>query len=145
MNNFLAELYSANLIVGKTLIAAKPLIAYNLPIDKDPNKKELFKISPGGTVGIVESYLNPKANRNNIWWQFKKIENGKPTFFYVEHKIGNFNKEALIKQGTKTVEQEQPKEEEEIGAKIERYLKYAGFAAIGLFALNIVLKNYIKK
>ena len=138
--NFLAELFSANQIIGKTLIAKRPLIAYSLPLDKDVNKKELFKIPTGGTVGIVDTYFSPKNNRSSLWWGFKQGNN----FYYVEHAKGNFDITALKKQGTPTTEEEQPKKEEPIEDKIEKYIKYAGIAAIGLIGLNIILKNYIK-
>jgi|LakMenEpi03Aug12_release.lakeMendotaPanAssembly.Ray.scaffolds.fasta_scaffold198272_4 hypothetical protein len=99
-------LYSVNDIIGKTLIAKKLLNAYNLPYDNDPNKKLLFQISPGSSVGVVDTYFNPKENRKNTWWGFYTNVSGKKNFYYVEHKVGNFDVSALQQQGVPTVEQQ---------------------------------------
>jgi hypothetical protein len=143
----LSELYSANNIVGKTLIAKKTLNAYSLPLDNDPNRKLLFTISPGSVVGVVDTFFNPKENRKNLWWGFYTNVSGSKKFYYVEHLPGNFDLTALIKQGVPTTEQETEKNktwEEQLADLLKKggtFLKYAAIFGAGAIILNIILKN----
>jgi len=142
-----SELFSAEKIIGKTLIAKKTLSAYSLPRDNDPNKKLLFTISPKSVVGVVDTYFSPQENRKNLWWGFYSNVGGSKKFYYVEHLPGNFDISALTKQGVPTTEEETEKNKtweqklDDILKKSGTFFKYAAIFGAGAIILNILLKN----
>jgi hypothetical protein len=139
----IGELYSVNKIIGKTLIAKKTLNAFSLPLDNDPNKKLLFTIKPYNTVGVVDSYFMPTENRNNLWWGFRTNLGGKIVNYYVEHAKGNFDLDALNKQGVPTVEDEIEKETsifDKANKLLSNVFKYSLIIG-GLFILYKLIDN----
>ena len=139
----IGELFSANLIIGKTLIAKKTLNAYSLPLDNDPNKKLLFTIKPYNTVGVVDTYFKPTTNRNSLWWGFRSNIGGKIVNYYVEHGKGNFDLEALNKQGVPNVEDEIEKETsifEKANKLLNTVFKYSLIIG-GVFILYKLIDN----
>lgn len=145
------DFYNVNDLIGKSLIAKKNIDIYNLPLDKDPNKKKLWSVKPGEFVGVIDTYFNPKENRKSTWWGFFKIENGKKKFYYAEHGIGLYNVKALHDQGVLTIEEKIELEKEKnktfndyINEFIKNggtFLKYAAIFGAGAIILNIILKN----
>ena len=127
----MASTYSADEIVGKTLIANKKINLYRLPND---SAKPIFSVDAGSTVGVVFSYLKPSStqNRSSVYWVFNDA-NGKQ--FYARHKAGDYDVKALKDQGALTTKE---KTEEEKGASIETYIKKYGIPlAIGVGVLYL--------
>jgi hypothetical protein len=139
----IGELYSANLIIGKTLIAKKTLNAFSLPLDNDPNKKLLFTIKPNNTVGVVDTYFKPAPNRNSLWWGFVSNIGGKKTYYYVEHAKDNFSLDALKSQNVPTVDQEIEKDttwDEKLSKLLKTTFNYALIIG-GVFILYKLIDN----
>lgn len=76
--------YSADDIVGRTLVAAKRVKVKQSPFDNAPT---IRRVSPGATVGTVYSYLEPAPGRTGIYWMFS----GSDGAFYVQHEPGLFD------------------------------------------------------
>jgi len=93
--------YSASQIVGKSLIATQSVIVKRQPYDNAP---KVYTVLRGQTVGVVNSFLNPKEGRKNLYWSFMD-SNKRP--YYVAHKAGLFSLTALNEQGVLTVKEEQ--------------------------------------
>ena len=135
--------YSADQIIGKTLVARRNVELKRLPTDTAP---AVYTVKPGQTVGVVYSYLLPKVGRSTLYWQFVDA-NG--NYFYAAHKEGIFDIDIIKEQGGKTAEEKRKEEEEkkkleEMGPFLYYLQKWGGKIAIGvglLVALNIVLKN----
>ena len=129
--------FNASDIIGKTLYAKKTLVVKNLPSDNAPS---LYSVSSGQMVGIVDSYIEPKAGRNsNLYWKLTG-----PTPKYIEHKEGNFSDKAITTQGGVSLEQQKINEEkanETFGQKIERYGIWIG---VSLMAF-ILFRDQLKK
>lgn len=92
-------MYSANDIIGKTLYAAKDIEVKSGAFD---NSEVIQVIQKGTMIGIVYSYLLPTSGRSSLYWMFQ------PTYgapFYVEHKKGRFDLEALEDQGVMSLEE----------------------------------------
>lgn len=122
-------------IIGKTLYAAKSVPIKRRPEDALPAIKT---IPPGGTVGIVDSYILPKTGRNvNMYWMIKEGN----SFVYAEHIADRFNFQKLGPQGVKSLEEIQEEEaaaNETLTDKIFRLVTYAG---AGLFLLFLLKNN----
>jgi hypothetical protein len=139
----MAATYSADQIIGKTLVARRNVELKRLPSDTAP---VTYTVKPGQTVGVVYSYLLPKAGRSTLYWQFIDA-NG--NYFYAPHKEGIYDIDIIKTQGGKTTEEKRKEEEEkkkleEMGPFLYYLQKWGGKIAIGaglLVALNIVLKN----
>ena len=139
----MATTYSADQIIGKTLAARKNVELKRLPTDTAPT---VYTVKPGQSVGVVYSYLLPKAGRSTLYWQFVDANNN---YFYAAHKEGIYDIDIIKTQGGKTTEEkrkeeEEKKEKEEMGPFAYYLQKWGGKIAIGagiLLALNIYLKN----
>ena len=91
--------FNAADIIGKTLIAKKQTNILRLP---SSNAISVYEANAGETIGVVNSYLLPNNQRNNIFWMFED-SNGKP--YYVEHQQNQFDVKTLQSQGVLTLEE----------------------------------------
>jgi hypothetical protein len=92
--------YSADALIGKTLIAAKPVPIKRLPMDSAP---VVFTVAVGQPVGIVSSYVNPTEGRSRLYWMFRDKDG---RYYYSEHVQGLYSLSALTDQGVLTTKQE---------------------------------------
>jgi hypothetical protein len=128
--------FNAADIIGKTLVAKSNVPLYRFA---DDDAAVVYNVSPGQSVGKVESYLLPAANRNNLYWQFKD-QNGK--FYYAEHKQGIFDVRELAAQGALTLQEQQAAAVEAsltTGDKIFRLIKNALLIGAGVYLLKGVI------
>lgn len=93
-------LYSAEQIVGRTLIAKVQIPIKRNPLDTAPS---VFTVNPGQAVGTVYSWLNVAPGRSSLYWAFYD-EFKRP--YYAAHKPGYYDISSLQQQGTLTVKQE---------------------------------------
>lgn len=131
-------LYSADQIVGKTLIAAQGVEIKRAAFDDSPT---VYNVSPAQSVGVVESYLLPTPGRALLYWQFKD-KNGR--YYYASHKAGRYSLTALQAQGTPTVVQEveaAKKANETTADKIQKTITLVALIA----ATAYIVKNVIAK
>jgi len=94
--------YSADQIVGRTLIAKVNVTAYDEPED---GSNVVNSFNPGQTVGVVTSWedANAALGISVLNWQFMDA-NGTP--YYVPHYVGEFDIQALADQGALTAGQQ---------------------------------------
>jgi len=104
-------LYSADQIVGKSLIAKVPIPIKRQPLDSAPT---VFTAQPGQTVGTVYSWINVGEGRSTLYWNFQD-SNGRD--YYTPHKPGYYDISSLSDQGALTV-----KEQQEAAAKANETL-----------------------
>ena len=95
-------IFSAEKIVGKTLIAKSQVNVYSLPNDNKQYKIAVVK--KGAYVGTVYSWVQKPSG---LYWQFQSGS----SFYYVKHFTGAFDIDKLKKQGTLTVEEQTASEE----------------------------------
>ena len=130
--------FNAADIIGKTLIAKSQVPLYRLPND---GAEVIYNVSPGQSLGIVESFLLPGTNRTNLYWQFKDQNN---KFYYSEHKQGIYDVKELANQGALTLEQQQAAAIEaslSTGDKIFRLIKNALLIGAGVYLVNTIIKK----
>lgn len=130
--------YSADQIIGKTLIAKKPIKLKRIASD---TATVIYTVDPGQSVGKVESYLLPSANRSSLYWQFMDENN---RAYYAEHAIGNFDVKSIAEQGALTVvEQAEAAAEENLttGDKIFRLVKNLALIGAGAYLLNTIINK----
>lgn len=133
----MAETYSAAEIIGKNLVAKKPVEIRRLP---DINSPVVYTAQPGENIGVVFSYISAK-NNNPLFWQFHDKYN---RFYYVEHSPGKFSEKVVRDQGAITTkEQEEQKQEENKSTfeKISDTVKTFG----AFFILAVLANNLTKK
>jgi len=134
--------FNAADIIGKTLIAKKTTNILRLPTD---NAIAVYKANAGETIGVVNSYLLPNNQRNNIFWMFED-SNGKP--YYVEHQQNQFDVKTLQSQGVLTLEEKKEQEDaanETIGNKVFRYVKNGFLIAASAYVLKAIIDSQQKK
>jgi hypothetical protein len=130
--------FNAADIIGKTLIAKSQVPLYRLPND---NAEIVYTVSPGQSLGIVESFLLPGPDRTNLYWQFKDQNN---KFYYSEHKQGIYDVKELANQGALTLEQQQAAAIEAnltTGDKIFRLIKNTLLIGAGVYLVNTIIKK----
>jgi hypothetical protein len=130
--------FNAADIIGKTLVAKSQVPLYRLPND---NAAIVYTVSPGQSLGIVQSFLLPGANRTNLYWQFKDQNNN---FYYSEHKQGIYDVKELSDQGALTLQQQQAAATEaslSTGDKIFRLIKNALLIGAGVYLVNTIIKK----
>jgi len=126
-------------LIGKTLYAVKPIPLKKLP---DPNTPTIYTVSPGKIVGVIDSFILPKAGRNqNLFWQFKDQNNG---LYYAEQVQGNFSTSALSTQGVLSLEEKKVIAEEENESWFEKIKGVGLWLGIGTGAF-ILLRDQLKK
>ena len=105
-------LYSADQIVGKTLYAKKSVQLKRIAADSAP---VVYTVPPGGTVGVVQAYLDVKAGvRSAVYWEFYDA-NGRS--FFAKHDSNAFDKDKLLAQGVLNDKELIDKEKEEAEAE----------------------------
>lgn len=97
--------FSAAQIVDKTLTAKRTVYVYR---DATDVAKSYGKVDPGNPVGVVLSWLDPKAGRSKLWWVFRDGSGG---YYYTPHDNGIFDVADLKAQGAITVTDQREKEE----------------------------------
>jgi hypothetical protein len=130
--------FNAADIIGKTLVAKTQVPLLRLPNDDAPT---VYTVSPGQSLGVVQSYLLPGANRNNLYWQFKDQNN---KFYYSEHKQGIYDIDELSNQGALTLQQQQAAATEaslSTGDKVFRLIKNALLIGAGVYLVNTIIKK----
>jgi len=130
--------FNAADIIGKTLYAKT-----SVPLKRNPDDSAsvVYTVRPGGTVGIVNSYILSKPGRNqNLYWQFSDGTNN----FYAEHLIGRFDTKSVEVQGATSLEDQQEAAAEAAETWVDKAGKYIGYigGAVGLF---ILLRDQLKK
>jgi hypothetical protein len=130
--------FNADEIIDKTLIAKVKIPIYRIAEDNAPI---VYTVEPGGSVGVVNSYLLPKANRTNLFWQFLD-SNGR--YYYTEHKPGIYDISALQQQGALTSAQQQAAAAnaqltttDKIFKLVQKYL----LIGAGVYLLNSIIKK----
>jgi hypothetical protein len=94
-------IYSADQIVGKSLIAKVPIKIKRFAADNSP---DVYTVPVGQTVGIVDSWVNPSETRATLYWSFLD-SNGRA--YYAAHKPGFYDVSALGQQGALTIKEQQ--------------------------------------
>lgn len=130
--------FNADQIIDKTLIAK-----ISIPITRyaEDDAPVVYNVKQGQPLGVVYSYLLPKQNRTNLWWQFKDSNN---RFYYSEHKPGIYDISSLQQQGALTSAQQQAAAEnaqlsttDKIFKLVQKYL----LIGAGVFLLNSIIKK----
>lgn len=130
--------FNAADIIGKTLYAKT---AVPLKRNPDDSGAVVYTVSPGGTVGIVNSYILSKPGRNaNLYWQFSDGNNN----FYAEHLIGRFDTKSVEVQGATSLEDQQAAAADAAESWADKAGKYVSYLAAG-FGLFILLRDQLKK
>lgn len=128
--------FSVSQIIGKNLIAASPVALKRQPTDAAP---VIFTVLPGQPVGVVDSYLMPKAGRSRLYWAFID-STGRP--YYSEHRQGLYSLSALKDQGTITVKEQTEQQQEQQQTTAQVITKNITRIAI-IIGAAIVLKNLL--
>ena len=130
--------FNAADIVDKTLIAK-----VQIPVTRyaDDDAPIIYTVNPGSSVGVVYSFLMPKANRTNLWWAFKDSND---KFYYTEHKTGIYDITALQQQGVLTAAQQQAaaadanlSTTDKVFKLVQKYL----LIGAGVYLLNSIIKK----
>ena len=127
------QTYSAAQIVGKNLIAARPVALKRTP---GTTAATIYTAQAGQTIGTVYSYVGG-GEKGPLWWMFYD-QNGKA--YYTKHEIGAYSLDVLQAQGVLTVEEERKQEEEK---KKEQEGGYNPFGDVAK-GLEGVLSNALK-
>jgi hypothetical protein len=138
--------FSADQIIGKTLIAKKPVAIYAAP-----GQKSIATVAPGDPVGVVYSYIGGTGG-NPLFWQFYVKTAGVEKAYYAKHETDAFNNLSLTDQGVKTTaEIEKEKAQAEltpieraagaVGSGVKKILIWGG-VYLGAFLL---LREFIRK
>jgi hypothetical protein len=130
--------FNAADIIGKTLYAKT-----SVPLKRNPDDSAavVYTVSPGGTVGIVNSYILSKPGRNaNLYWQFSDGNNN----FYAEHLIGRFDTKSVEVQGATSLEDQQEAAAAAAETWADKAGKYISYLAAG-FGLFVLLRDQLKK
>ena len=128
--------FNINQILGKSLKVSRKVGLYKSIYDKNPVKL----INPGETVGTVYSWVTNK--NTGQFFLMIDLPGGGVGYFKVDELRGKINVPDLVKQGSKTIEQElkekKDKEEKE-SSPTEYYIKkYALPVGIGLLIITIL-------
>ena len=127
--------FTADQIIGKELFPLVQTSFYTNP----NNTKSAGTIKAGNTAGIVYSWVKD-ANGNLYWSLFDK--NNKP--YYIRHRTGLFDINALKAQKAKTVEQIDKEAADKTlfeTNKVEYYLRKYGIYILGTFILAEIIKK----
>jgi hypothetical protein len=130
--------FNAGDVIGKTLIAKK-----NIPLVRQPadDAQVIYNVSPGQSVGNVDTFLLPNENRSSLYWSFKDA-NGKN--YYAKHAVGNFDVKELQQQGLLTLQEQQEQAIEaslSTGDKIFRLIKNIALIGAGAYILKQVIQK----
>jgi hypothetical protein len=138
-------LVSVDQIIGKNLIAKKPVKIYNTP-EYFGNSKVVTTVKPGLSVGVVDSWVGGTEGKPLYFMFIAKFPINKP--YYAKFEQGAFDYDILREQGVKTVKEQVKEKENEnksTSDKIFEFVKkYAIWAGVG-FGSFIILKEILKK
>ena len=132
--------FSADEVVGKTLIAKKDIPVKTSAFDSAPVS---YVVPAGQTVGVVNTWLNPTADRTSIYWV---IERSAGPNVYVKHETGAFDVKALVQQGAQTTEEkvkEQKEEEQRQNDPWGYYIEKYAFKGLLIMGGIIIAKEAI--
>jgi hypothetical protein len=127
------QTYSAAQIVGKNLIAARPV---DLKRSPDTKAATIYVAQAGQTIGTVYSYVGG-GEKGPLWWMFHD-QNGKA--YYTKHEVGAYSLDVLQAQGVLTVEEERKQAEEKKKEQEGGYNPFGDMAA----GLEGVFSNVLK-
>jgi hypothetical protein len=130
--------FNAADIIGKTLVAKTQVPLLRLPND---DALTVYTVSPGQSLGVVQSFLLPGTNRTNLYWQFKDQNNN---FYYSEHLQGRYDIQELQDQGALTLQQQQAAATEanlSTADKVFRLIKNALLLGAGVYLINTIIKK----
>jgi len=135
-------LYSADEIIGKSLIAKVPI-----PIRRDAkdNAPIVYTVPAGQNVGTVYSWLNVDANRSRLYWAFYD-QYKRP--YYAPHQQGYYDISSLQQQGAMTVKEQVEAEKaktETTGDIIQKNFKLLLFVGAAVIIAKSVLPELIKR
>jgi len=124
------DIFSADQIIGKTLIAKA-----NVPIKRLPTAAApvVYTAKKNEVVGTVYSWV---MDGTTLYWQFLD-QYGKP--YYAAHKTGIFSVEALQQQGAQTLEdikEAQAAAANPISTTIEKIFRPVALAAAAYFIIK---------
>lgn len=105
----MADIFSADEIINKTLIAAKDVPIFRYGSDTAP---QIGIVKAGQPVGVVYSWLDPapEQGRAGLWWVFYQSNN---QYYYTPHVEGNFSISALQEQGAVSTEEKIRRQQEQ--------------------------------
>lgn len=107
------KVFSADAIIGKTLIARKDLTVIN------SSGMPIGYVKAGQPVGVVYSFLEPKpGTRSVLWWAF----NVNGFFYYVAHAAGLFDVSAIKAQGVLSLDEIYQKQLEQADSESRGWL-----------------------
>ena len=135
------NLFKAGDVIGKTLYSrvAVPLTRYGWDEEKP------FKVVPAGElVGVVDSYVLPKAGRSRLWWMFYGPDGRQ---FMAEHKAGAFDIGVLRGQGVLSVAEQieqEKKDKESLVNKGERIATKFFVIGAAVWLLSRVISSRVK-
>lgn len=125
--------FSADQIVGKTLIARKNIALKRLP---SKSAQTVYTATPGTTVGVVYSWVQADGG---LWWMYY---DSKGNTYYTYHEPGAYDIKSLNAQGVESLEQVQEDKdaaENPVGFYVSKFLKPVTYAVVGYFGLKVVL------
>ncbi len=144
--------FTADQIIGKSLVANKPVPLYRrVSTEQAP----IYEVGAGKSVGVVYSYV---MNGDNVWWMFYDANN-RP--YYTPHERGAFNLDVVRSQGAMTIEEkkkadEKKKKEQEGGFNpfsdvsttaddladnLKSAIKWVGGGLVAVLIFNTVLRK----
>ncbi len=139
------DLYGADQIVNKTLVAKRQVPVYRFPAD---NQKSFGSVATGQPVGVVYAWIapNPAENRSGLWWQFYDATN---KTYYAPHNENWYSIDALKQQGVlstqEIIDAEKEKEDLENLPWYERLLKKYGVWVLGAVVVSAAVKGYLSR
>ena len=139
--------YSADQIIGKVLVAKKPVPVYDLP-PYNTQAVQIAVVKPGQTVGTVYSWVGGTPGKF-LTWQFYGNNN---KAYYAAQVPGYYDVQSLKDQGALTTAEVTAQKADEDKSALDKFLesltqgagkigKYVLIGGAALIALNIVLKN----
>lgn len=129
--------YTADQIIGKTLIAREPVRIYRTASD---GATAVYTVSPGDPVGTVTSYLLPSGSRSSLFWTYQDSQG---RAYYTAHRVGRYDVSSLQQQGALTLAQQQAELQEKNKTLQARIFDSVRFIAL-LGAGAYIIANYFK-
>lgn len=142
------QTFSADQIVGKTLVANQDIAVYRSPQD---SATKVYTAKAGQVIGTVSSWINPGEGKSYLNWMFYD-SNGRP--FYTRHKPGVYSVRNLKEQGALTIKDQkkledeakkkQERENESLLSWAERNVKTVALIIAGALVVKEVIPNFFK-
>ena len=143
--------FSANEIIGKTLIANKIIDIWKIPAKPSTGEAGIkwtgIYVKKNDAAGVVYSYVGGTGG-DPLFWVFETpgVNAGQiGANFYVPHAVGNFNVESLREQGVLTTAERAELEAEEnktTGDKIVEAFKKGGKLLLIAGGIYFAIKMY---